>query len=144
MTPMLTGRRGGLAVLALALSGSARAANLDVTASYRMRALSYTNLNLDASSNFTRNERSFIANDARLGVAVRKIALETRGGEESTLDLALTLHSIGPSGSSTTLAAPFDRAARYYPSTDLTPFIENAYVRVHKLEQEHAHQRSAE
>jgi hypothetical protein len=64
---------------------------------------------------------------------VRKIALETRGGEDSTLDLALTLHSLGVSGSSSALTAPFDRAARYYPSTDLSPFIENAYVRVHKI-----------
>ncbi len=49
------------------------------------------------------------------------------------MDVALTLHALGLSHSSGTLPSPFDRAARYYPSTDLTPFIENAYLRVHNM-----------
>ena len=133
---MLNGkRRVAVAVAcALALSGpAARAANLDVTAAYKMKALAYKNLNLDASSNDSRNEHSFISNDARLGIAVRKIALESRGGEESTMDLALGLHALGVSGSTATLTAPFDRAANAYPNTNLTPFIENAYLRIHRL-----------
>ena len=133
---MLNGKRRVATAFAwaLALSGSAaQAANLDVTASYKMKAESYKNLNLDASSNFSRNERSFIDNDARLGIAVRKIALETRGGDESTMDLALQLHAIGVAGSTTAVSPPFNRAAGYYPSTNLTPFIENAYLRVHRL-----------
>jgi len=118
------------AALAAACAAPVLGASLDVTSSYRLEAESYKNLNLDASDH---NDHSFMENDARLGVAVRKIALETRGGEESTLDVALTLHALGLSHSTGTLAAPFDRAARYYPSTDLTPFIENAYLRVHNL-----------
>ncbi len=119
-----------LSALAAVLAATAHGASLDVTASYRMQAARYQNLNLDQSN---RNDHSFIENDARLGVAVRKIALESRGGEESTMDVALTLHALGMSNSTTTLPSPFGRAARYYPSTDLTPFIENAYLRIHNL-----------
>jgi hypothetical protein len=122
-----------LSALVLCSAAQARAASLDVTASYRMKADSYKNLNLDASSNDSKNDRSFLWNDARLGIAVRKIALETRGGEESTMDVALTLHALGVAGSSAAATAPFNRAGNYYPSTDLTPFIENAYLRVHHL-----------
>lgn len=49
------------------------------------------------------------------------------------MDVGLVLHAIGVAGSTAAVTAPFDRAAAYYPSTDLTPFIENAYLRVHKL-----------
>lgn len=123
--------RGALALpLVAALFAPARAANLDVTAAYRMKAQSFSNLDLNLDN---RNNHSFIANDARLGVAVRKIALESRGGEESTMDVALQLRAVGISGSTATVTRPFDRAAKYYPSSDLTPFIENAYLRVHNL-----------
>ena len=125
---MMSGR---LALLLLvALCAPSRAANLDVTAAYRMRAQSYKNLNLDLSNH---NDHSYISNDARLGVAVRKVALETRGAEESTMDVAILLHAVGVSGSTSSLSAPLDRAAAYYPSTGLTPFLENAYLRVHNL-----------
>jgi hypothetical protein len=128
MTAMMSGRLALL--LSLAIVSRARAANLDVSASYRMRAQQYKNLNLDLSNH---NDHSYITNDARLGVAVRKVALETRGTEESTMDVAILLHAVGVSGSTATLSAPLDRAASYYPSTGLTPFLENAYLRVHNL-----------
>lgn len=120
-----------LAVLAASCASTARAASLDVTASYRMKAASYSNLNYNVAD---RNYHSFITNDARLGIAVRKIPLESRGGEDTTMDLAVGLRAIGVSGSSVTArATPFDRVSAYYPNADLTPFIENAYLRVHKL-----------
>ena len=118
----------------LAVSASpqnSRAASLDVTSFYRMRALSYTNLNLDTNN---KNSHSFIANDAKLGFAVQKIALETRGPDETTMDVAILLHALGVSGSTTALSsAPFDRIANNYPSSNFTPFLENAYLRVHYL-----------
>ncbi len=119
------------ACLALALAApSARAASLDVTASYGMKALSYENLNLGGA----RDNHAYLTNDARLGVAVRKIALEeSRGGEETTMDVGLRLRALGVSGSSVAIASPLDRAAAYYPRTDLTPFLENAYLRVDRL-----------
>ncbi|OGR84452.1 MAG: hypothetical protein A3J74_09505 [Elusimicrobia bacterium RIFCSPHIGHO2_02_FULL_57_9] len=106
------------------------AAHLDVSASYRMRALSYSNLNLDLNN---KNNHSFISNDARLGVAARKISLERQGGGESTMDVGLLLHALGVAGSTVSLQSPLDGAANHYPSADLTPFIENAYLRVNRL-----------
>jgi hypothetical protein len=117
-----------LALIALAAPG-ARAANLDVTASYKMEALAYKNIDLGQD----RNSHAFLTNDARLGIAVKRIALESRGGEDTTLDLGLLLHALGVAGSTVSISSPFDRAAAYYPSSNLTPFIENAYVRVNRL-----------
>jgi hypothetical protein len=120
-------------ILALVLLASAapavRAASLDVTASYDMKAVSYHNVDLGADP----NDQSFLENNARLGLAVKKIVLDTRGPEDTTLDLGLLLHAIGVSGSTAPIASPFNRAAANYPSTNLTPFIENAYVRVNRL-----------
>src|SRR4051812_37025252 len=115
--------RGKILVMGLltACASPARSSNLDVTAFYRLRAESYNNLNLDLNN---RDNRSFFANDAELGLAVRKIYLETRGGEDTTMDVGVLLHAVGVSGSTATLSSPFDRAAANYPSSDLTPFIE--------------------
>ncbi|HXS99386.1 MAG TPA: hypothetical protein VN915_01810 [Elusimicrobiota bacterium] len=119
-----------LAVLLLAIAApGARAASLDVAASYKEKALEYRNLDLGAAA----NNHSFVENNARLGIAVKRIVLDTRGEEDTTLDVGLLLHALGVAGSSAAISVPFDRAAAYYPSTNLTPFIENAYVRVNRL-----------
>src|SRR5437879_2966960 len=125
-------RPGPLALALLLASGfsTARAASLDVTAAYKMKAVSYSNLNYNLND---KNSHSFITNDARLGIAVRKIPLESRGGEDVTMDLGIVLRAIGVSGSTSSVSSPFDRIASYYPSSDLTPFIENAYLKVHRL-----------
>ncbi len=85
-----------LALALLLASGSAHAASLDVTAAYKMKAVSYSNLNYNTND---KNSHSFITNDARLGIAVRKIPLEQRGGEDVTMDLGIVLRAIGISGS---------------------------------------------
>ena len=116
--------------LLLVLARPAAAANLDVTAAYRMKAISYTNLNLDSSNP---NNRRFIENDARLGVAVRRIYLETRGVDDTTMDVGVLLRGLGVSNSTSTLTPPLDRVAANYPQTNMTPFVENAYMKVHNL-----------
>lgn len=118
-------------LLAPALAG---AANLDVSASYKLRGVSVSNMDLGQDPS-GRIKHSFLSDDARLGVAVRKIRLPGKqgGGEEATMDLGLVLHAIGVSGSTTSVASPFSRAALYYPRTDSAPFIENAYMRVRGL-----------
>jgi len=121
-----------LAVLLALAASPAAASSLDVTASYKMKATAYKNLDLSSDPS-GRNNHSFVSNDARLGLAVRKIPLESRGGEDSTMDVGLLLHAIGVSGSTVTAASPFDRIAACYPSSDLTPFIENAYLKVSRL-----------
>lgn len=117
-----------LALLALAAPG-ARAASLDITASYAMKELYYRNLDLGRDI----NNHSYLDNDARLGLAVKKIVLESHGTEDTTLDLGLLLHALGVSGSTAAVVSPLGGPPSYYPSTNLTPFIENAYVRVNHL-----------
>lgn len=121
-------------LLALSLLSSlcipAAATNLDVSASYRMRAASYSNLLLDLDH---RNNHQYIGNDARFGLAVRKIELETVRGEEATMDVGLLFRALGVAGSTATLSQPLVQAANFYPGVGMTPFIENAYVRVHNL-----------
>lgn len=119
-----------LAIITVLGASAAHAASLDVTAAYKMKAASYSNLHYNTAD---RNTHSFITNDARLGIAVRRIPLETRGGEETTMDLGIVLRAIGVSGSTNSIASPFSRVASYYPNADLTPFIENAYLKVHRL-----------
>ena len=55
----------GLLLLA-SLPTAASAATLDINTSYRMRAVSYTNLNLSE----VRNDRSFITQNAQLRVFI--------------------------------------------------------------------------
>lgn len=84
--------------LVMACVGSARASNLDVTASYRERAVSYTNLNLNLQDP---DNQSYISNDARFGVAVRKIdLLTTKSGDEETMDVGILFHALGVAGAS--------------------------------------------
>jgi hypothetical protein len=117
-----------LAVLAFAAPLS-RAASLDVTASYDVKNVTYKNIDLGVDV----NNQTLLENDARLGIAVKKIALESRGGEDTTMDVGLVLHALGVAQSSAPINGPFTRAAAYYPGVNLTPFIENAYVRVNRL-----------
>jgi len=123
--------------LVVACVGSAHASSLDVTAAYRERAVSYTNLNLDETN---LNNQSYISNDARFGVAVRKIELETtKSDNEETMDVGILFRALGTAGTvsgstpSASLTTPLNEAANFYPSVNMTPFIENAYVKVHNL-----------
>lgn len=120
-----------LALLALALPAAARAATFDLATEYRIRALTYKNLDLNRD---TKNDRSLLSQQARLGFALKNIPLEgAPGGEDQTMEIAVRLQALGVAGSSTPLAAPFDRIADRYPNTAFTPFIENAYLKLNRL-----------
>jgi hypothetical protein len=116
-------------LLALLAPGFAAAASLDVTASYKVQDVIYRNVDLGQD----RNNQSLLENDARLGLAVKKIELESRGGDDTTMDVGLLLRALGVSGSTNAVSSPINRAAAYYPAANLSPFIENAYVRVNRL-----------
>lgn len=118
------------ALSALFLAASAHAASFDVATEYRMRPLSYKNLNLDSGVG---NDQSFISQRARLGFTLKDISLGEYRGESQSMDVAIRLHAIGVAGSSTPFQAPFDRIAAHYPNTSFTPFIENAFMRVRSL-----------
>ncbi len=110
------------------LAGHAWAASLDVNAGYRMRGIAYTNLNLDSAD---KNYHSFVSQDARLGLFVRKIYLDTFRGEEMSMDVGVAFHALGVAGSTTAHQAPFNRAADLYPDSSFVPFLENAYLSLH-------------
>lgn len=106
------------------------AASFDVATEYRMRALSYTNLNLDSA---LANNHAFISQRARLGFALKDIQLGERKGEPQTMEVAVRLHAVGVAGSTTPFLPPFDRIADHYPNASFVPFIENAYAKVRNL-----------
>ncbi|HBL16757.1 MAG: hypothetical protein A2X36_00330 [Elusimicrobia bacterium GWA2_69_24] len=120
----------GLAFLASS-AGAAAASSLDVSTEYRLRALSYENLNLNTDLS---NDHSFISQSARLGFAIKDIHLTDARGENETLNIVLKLRAIGVEGSTSTLAAaPFDRIAENYPDASFKPFLENAYFEARRL-----------
>jgi hypothetical protein len=123
-------RLSAVALLLAACAAPSWGANLDLTASYRIRGIAYSNLNLDSKSP---NNHSFVSNNARLGFSARKIVLASQKGEDTTLDIGVTIHGVGIAGSTSTFVAPFNAAAENYPSATMTPFIENAYATVHNL-----------
>ena len=84
----------------------------------------FTLRNLDLNLN-DRNNHAYISNDARLGLGVKRINLETVRGEETTMDLGILLRALGTAGSTYTLSIPLQGAANFYPSVSMTPFIEN-------------------
>ena len=117
--------RLALFLLAALWPALGRAASLDINTDYRLRGVSYTNLNLQDP----RNDRSFMTQNGRLAVVLKDAWRGTEGNDEG-LDLGVALRGIGVAGSTTAVQVPFDRAASYYPNTSFTPFFENAYVRL--------------
>lgn len=118
-----------LAAAAIGLLPSrAAAVSLDVGTYYRLRALSYKNLNLQNP----KNDRSFLSQNAQVSIGIKDIYLAGTQSEER-IDVGIALRGIGIAGSSSTLQAPFDRIGAYYPNTSFTPFIENAYVKTHNI-----------
>lgn len=114
--------------LAALFSSVASASNLDVSTFYRMRALSYSNLDLQEP----RNNRSFISHNAQLSVFIKGIHITAPTGGDQSMDVGLALRGIGVAGSSTALQSPFSQIGSHYPNTNMVPFIENAYVRLHQ------------
>ncbi|MBI5243931.1 MAG: hypothetical protein HY922_09680 [Elusimicrobia bacterium] len=112
------------------LFSAARGAAFDVATEYRMRMLSYKNLNLN--SDITNNQ-SFISQRARLGFTLKDISLGQHKGEPQSMDVSIRLHAVGIAGSSTPAQGPFDRIAEHYPNTALFPFIENAFIKTRNL-----------
>ena len=122
-----------LLLAALLAPSRAGAASLDVGTSYRMRAVSYTNLNLQEPP----NEHSFITQNAGLSVFVRNIQMSglelLRETGDTTMDVGISLRGVGVAGSSTALQAPFTQIGAQYPNTTFTPFIENVYAQANEL-----------
>lgn len=128
------------AALLLGLGTLAQATNLDVTSEYRLRPVSYKDLNLGHAVDSAGNailerpdNRSFMSQSARLGFALKDIPLNDLQGQ--SMDMVLRLRALGATDlqPGSPLTPPFQRIANDYPNTDFTPFFENAYVRTHGL-----------
>lgn len=126
-------RKALAAFFLIAAPSYALATNLDVTTEYRLRGVNYTNLNYNLDD--AANKQSFLSQSARLGFALKDILLTDVRGETETLDIVLKLRAVGATSmvKGSTVSAPFDRIAAHYPSTDFTPFFENAYLHTHNL-----------
>ncbi len=111
----------------LLLTSTARAAKLDLSTNIRMRALSYENLNFSVDSPLN---DSFYSQNASLGFVLKDLWLEK--SKDSTMDVGIVLKGIGIAGSSVPAKAPFDRIASRYPNSNFTPFIQQAYIKVHR------------
>lgn len=125
--------KAALAALLLVCASAPRGAgavSLDLSLEYRARALSYQDVALDPVRT---GSDAFISERARVGFLVKKIALETVEGVESTMEVGLVLQALDVAGSTAPIPAPFSRAAARYPRTDFTPFLENAYLRVFRV-----------
>src|SRR5258706_3438533 len=118
-----------LLLLAVCPASIAKATNLDLSTSYRMRALSYSNLNLGDP----RNNHSFISQNADLGAFVRDIRVPLGDYPDQTLDVGLSLRAVGIAGSTTAGQAPFDRAPANYPNAGFTPLLQSAPVKLKQI-----------
>ncbi|MBI4054735.1 MAG: hypothetical protein HY402_01225 [Elusimicrobia bacterium] len=109
---------------------SLRAAKLDVQADYRLRGVTYSNVDLDSD---TSDSQAFYSQKALLGLILKDISLGTRGGKEQKLEVALRLQALNLAGSTSSVRIPFDRIASRYPSTDFTPWFQHAYLQASDL-----------
>ena len=123
-----------LAAFSVPFASAAFGAGFDVATEYRLRALSYKNLNLNPDNT---NDKSFLSERARLGFTIKSIELGEAGGETQTMDVSIRFQALGVAGSSTPLttpvASPFDRIAEHYPNTSFSPFLDNAFIRARNL-----------
>ena len=101
---------------------------LDITSNIKESAQSWNKLNFAGSAP---TDQSFIMQDASLGVQASGITPSP--GLETTLDMAVSMRSIGIAGSSATLPSPFNSAASRYGVSPFTPFMQNAFLRVNNL-----------
>lgn len=99
-------------------------ASLSINYEYRLRGLSYPNLDFDMTTN----------DDAKAYYTQRMNFMIT-GKFEPNIEIYTKIQSIGIVNSTFTLK-DYDWQKEYpYPKTDFTPFIENAYFKVKKIGQ---------
>ncbi len=110
----------------LALAGAASATKLDLLSNVELKAANYQRLVYGSGS----DSQPLFSEDATLGFIIKDIRLEKT--QDSTMDVGIVLQSIGQGASTAPITTPqFKDAAALLPSTDGTPYIRNAYVRIH-------------
>jgi len=118
-------------IFALCLSHfalSAHATKLDLSSLVDLKAANYANLPYKNA----RNSQALYTENAILGFVIKDIRLEKT--LQSTMEVGVVLQSIGAGASSATITAPqFADAAERLPNAEGTPFIREAYVKIHKF-----------
>jgi hypothetical protein len=123
-----------LATFCLLAGGNVHASSLIIDTDYRIRGVSYTDL--DFNANTSSDTASYYSQRVRITVA---------GKLDPNVEIGTKITALGVAGSTATiLAVPYPsaglvpalfagNAASPYPSTDFTPYIENAYVKLSNL-----------
>lgn len=125
-------KRRGLSILAASLLFAAAmpagATKLDLFSNVEIKAANYQHLPYGSG----RNSQALYSENATLGFVIKNIRLEKT--PDATMDVGIVLQSIAPGASSNTVTSPqFADAAARLPSSNGTPFVRNAYVKIYKF-----------
>ncbi|OGS13399.1 MAG: hypothetical protein A2285_09085 [Elusimicrobia bacterium RIFOXYA12_FULL_57_11] len=104
------------------------ATKLDLSADVAIKAANYGHL----VYNNERNSQALYTENATLGFVIKDIRLEKT--PDSIMEVGIVLQSVGAGTSSNTATAPqFADAANRLPHSNGTPYIREAYVKIHKF-----------
>lgn len=117
-----------LCCLPAAFAVNASATKLDLFSDVELKAANYQHLIYGK----TQTSQPLYSEDAALGFVIKNIKLEK--APESSMDVGIVLQSIGSGASTNTINTPqFTDAISRLPSSDGTPFIREAYVKIYKF-----------
>lgn len=114
--------------LATLCGTGAQAAKLDLALDTEIKAASYGNVNFADANPYN---AGFFTQNAGVGFTIKNIKPSL--AHDTNIDIAVKLRAVGVSGSTSPYRAPFDGIANRYPSTNFTPYMESAYVRVNSI-----------
>lgn len=113
-------------VAALFFPTAASATKLDLSSEVELKASNYQHMVYGAQ----RYTQPLYSENATLGFIIKDIRLEKT--QDSKMDVGVVLKSAGVGASSNTVNAPqFQEGINRLPSTDGTPFVKEAYVRIY-------------
>ncbi|MDD2773229.1 MAG: hypothetical protein PHP45_05985 [Elusimicrobiales bacterium] len=113
--------------LALAAAPAVFAARLDFNADVSLKTAAWSNLDFATSNP---SNRIYFEQAASLGFLVKDLRY-IPGGEEA-MDVGITLGALGLNAQGGILP-PFDAIANFYPNSNMTPWVKEAYFRLHGL-----------
>jgi len=107
---------------------AAGATKLDLTSAVDIKAANYGHLVYKDA----RNSQALYTETAKLGFVIKDIRLEK--APQSSMEVGIVLQSIGSGASTSAVTGPqFADAANRLPQSGGTPFIREAYVKIHKF-----------
>lgn len=117
-----------LFILYALLLTNLHATKLNLSSDIEVKAVSYKNLIYGPNQ----NKENYIMENTNLGFIIKNIRLEKT--RNSLMDVGIVINSIGIGSSSNTVSSPqFQESINRYSHTDGTPFIKEAYIKIHKI-----------